>query len=307
MQILIDLARGTNGLFTTSQAHEAGVASSRLTELVRRGAIARLARGVYRVGASIPVLHPAEVAAGLAGALSFLSAAAWWGVDLPRTPRRVHVTVRRNRGVRKNAVKGVRIHRAVVAPSDLRVVRGVLVTSPLRTALDLARHLPLEEAVSVVDAFMRKGLLTRRDFLRAAAGSHGPGRNRILRVAALVDPKSGSILESLTRVLLWRHGLLPPRSQYRFEAVGFRGYLDFAWPEIKVALECDGYEFHSGRESFHKDRRRWSALNRSDWRSGVVTWAEVTGDPDYVVGLVRDLVATAQAKLQHTNATAEAA
>jgi very-short-patch-repair endonuclease len=127
-------------------------------------------------------------------------------------------------------------------------------------------------------------------------------------VAMLVDPQSGSVLESLARVLLFRHGLRPPLSQYEFRhpATGWRGRLDFAWPQWKVALECDGYEFHSGRESFQGDRRRWSALSRSGWHAGVVTWFDVTGDPAYVVQLVRDLLAV-EAPFLHTMVTAAVA
>src|SRR4029079_4160563 len=105
--------------------------------------------------------------------------------------------------------KGVRIHRATLAPGDVWMVRGCPVTSPLRTALDLARHLPLEQGVAVVDAFMRAGLLTAEAFVEGARQAAGPGRRRIQMVAILVDPRSDSILESLTRVLLWRHGLCP--------------------------------------------------------------------------------------------------
>jgi hypothetical protein len=139
---------------------------------------------------------------------------------------------------------------------------------------------------------MRRRLLSHRQFVAAARAAKGPGRLRIQTVATLVDPKSGSVLESLARVLLWRNDMLPPASQHLLvhPATGWRGYLDFAWPELKVALECDGYEWHAAREPFEKDRRRWSTLNRMRWRSGVVTWFEVTQDPDYVVALVADLL-----------------
>jgi very-short-patch-repair endonuclease len=108
----------------------------------------------------------------------------------------------------------------------------------------------------------------------------------------LIDPDSGSILESLTRVLVWRSGLPMPKSQFTVrESTGWVGRVDFAWPWLKAILECDGYEFHADRSAFQKDRRRWSALSRSGWRLGVVTWFDVTCDPEYVVALVRDLLA----------------
>jgi hypothetical protein len=81
------------------------------------------------------------------------------------------------------------------------------ITTPLRTALDIARSESLEHGVAVLDAFLRAKLTTLRDLDRAAERAAGPGRIRLQRAIGLVDPEAGSILESLTRVLLWRHGL----------------------------------------------------------------------------------------------------
>jgi hypothetical protein len=238
--------------------------------------------------------------------LSFWSAVAWWGVDLPRPLRRVHVTAPRNRKTRRDAIPGVRLHRAVLT-GEIRSVRGVPVTSPLRTCLDIARHAALEEAVAVVDGFLRLKLLRHDEFVAAASAAKGPGRLRIQLVATLVDPGSGSVLESLTRVLLWRNGLCPPASQWRIEHQGWLGYLDFAWPAHKVALECDGYEWHSSRDMFEKDRLRWSTLSRLDWKCGVVTWFQVTTEPEYVVHLVADLLGIpAPRSVRHTNVAHEA-
>jgi very-short-patch-repair endonuclease len=71
--------------------------------------------------------------------------------------------------------------------------------------------------------------------------------------------------------------------------------VDFAWPELRIALECDGFEFHSDRATFRRDRRRWTALTRAGWRVIVVTWADVVGDPNYVAGSVAVMLAGAAA------------
>jgi hypothetical protein len=289
---LHDIAAHAGGLVTTAQAVASGVRRQRLTDLVRRGAVARVARGVYSVRSSLELPDPAALTRSWRVVLSHWSAAAWWGVDLPGAPDRVHVAAPRSRGRWRDDVAGVCLHRMTLRRGDVARLRGVPVTSPVRTAIDLARRCSLEEGVAIVDAFMRAGLMSHMDFEAAALAAQGPGRRRIQQVAVLVDPKAGSILESYTRILLWRHGLAPEASQVPFTcgATGWHGLLDFAWPTLRVALECDGYGWHADRAPFQGDRRRWSALNRAGWRSGVVTWFDVTHDPAYVVALVRDLL-----------------
>lgn len=303
------LCARNGGVFTRRDAVAVGVRQHRLTRLVRTGAIARLRHGVYSAHGAIARLQdPWVVTRTHRVVLSYWSAAAWWGVDLPTALRRVHVTAPRNRGCRRHDIPGVRLHRAALR-ADVTTVRGVEVTTALRTCLDLARHASLEDAVAIVDGFLRKKLVTHDEFLAAAARVAGPGRMRVQTVASLVDSKSGSVLESLARVLLWRNGLCPPVSQHPLAhaASGWRGYLDFAWPQLKVALECDGYEWHAERVPFQKDRRRWSTLSRLDWRCGVVTWFDVTCDPSYVVTLVAELLGRpVPTHIRHTNVTRDA-
>lgn len=305
MDVLVNIARANGGVVTRKQAAAAGVGAG-LERLARRGLIARIARGVYAVSAMAVIVEPWVVTCASNVVLSHLSAAAWWGVDLPVAPKRMHVTAPRNRGRRRDAVAGVRLHRADLRPRDRCRLRGVPVTTPLRTALDVARHESLECAVSVVDAFFRRGLLDHSEFVGAVRRAAGPGRRRMQLVAQLVDPAAGSVLESLVRVLLWRNRLLPPVSQHLLEhrPSGWRGHLDFAWPALRVALECDGYEWHAAREPFQKDRRRWSTLSRMHWHCGVVTWFDVTADPAYVVRLVADLLGRpAPRRIVHTTVT----
>ena len=240
-----------------------------------------------------PALDPRTITASWLVVLSYESAAAWWGIDLPSPVGRLHVTAPRTRSRRRDGTPGVVLHRGTLRPGDVVTLRGLRVTSPLRTAIDIARRSSVEHGTTIVDSFYRARLFTPAEFWAAADQAKGPGRVRLQLVARLADAGSGSVLESKTRVLLWRHQLVPECTQYSLDhpRTGWIGYLDFAWPSRRVALECDGYEWHAEREPFQKDRRRWSALNRAGWKSGVVTWFDVIDDPAYVVALVRDLLA----------------
>lgn len=284
------------GFFTRRAAIAAGISDAMLRRSARHGQIARIARGVYVVAGTSPPPDPATVALGWRVVVSYQSAVAWWDADLIAPLERLHVTAPRNRGRRlADAGDGVRLHRADLKPGDVCLVRGVPVTSPLRTALDVSRSASLEEAVAIVDGLFRRGLLTVEEFRAAAAAvPPAPGRHRIQLVAALVDPASESVLESLARVLLWRRRLRPPYTQFVVRSRGrFVARVDFAWPALRLALECDGFEFHSGRATFRRDRRRWTALARAGWRVVVVTWADVVSDPDYVAGTVAEMLSAA--------------
>ena len=289
---IAERARSNGGLVRRSDLTACGVSSPRITELVRRGVIARVARGVYAVGFRERVHDPASIAVAWNVVLSFESAAAWYGAEMPKPVAQLHVTAPRTRGRWSDRVSGIRLHRAAVAPHDIVIVRGVRVTSPLRTAIDISRHRAIEEAVAIVDSFLRACLFTAEEFIARAERSLGPGRLRIQTVASLIDPLSGSILESLTRVLLWRNNLAVPDTQFTFrdQQGGWVGRVDFAWPRLRAILECDGYEFHADRAVFQKDRRRWSAISRAGWHLAVVTWFDVTCDPTYVVALVGELL-----------------
>ena len=74
--------------------------------------------------------------------------------------------------------------------------------------------------------------------------------------------------------------------------VGGRRYeLDIALPEIRLAIEIDGYAYHSGDEQFQRDRTRQNALIAAGWRILRFTWADINDRPDYVVAQIRRLLA----------------
>jgi very-short-patch-repair endonuclease len=112
-------------------------------------------------------------------------------------------------------------------------------------------------------------------------------------VVELVDPRAGSIFESITRVTLVVAGIVPPHSQFEvYDANGrWIGRVDFAWPSKCVILECDGFEYHGDRDAFERDRRRWTALVRAGWRVAIVTWRDVADEPAYLIEVVTDLLA----------------
>ena len=286
--------------------------------LARQGGIARL-RDVRRAGMSrrclsralqegrlraltphlvTNVAQPAAdeqlraAAIALQATISHDSAALMWGIELASTPPVGHVTVPRNRS--RCAPAGTQVHRSELDGAD-RVERdGVWVTGALRTVLDLCRSLPLAEAVVAVDSALRGAQVTVEDLMAALRElPAGRGRSRVARVLRLMDPASGSVLETLCRVLLQQAGLAPDRTQLvvRDASGSWIGRVDFAWPAQRLVVEADGFAFHADRASYRDDRRRSNALLLAGWRVLRFSWEDVVDRPDEVVAAVRAALA----------------
>jgi very-short-patch-repair endonuclease len=271
-----------------------GLTRSQVSRATRRGVLVRRGRGVYALPEVAPEPDLHGRAKTLRGTISHCTAALWWGLEMAHSPTRQHLTVSRNRGRRADAVRGWRLHRANLPADALTVHKGLPVTTPLRTVLDCARRLPLAPAVVIADSALRKRLITIDELVAASAQlPPGPLRGRVRLVVSLADPRSGSVLESLTRVLLWENGLAPTESQYSFrDSRGlWVGYFDFAWPAFRLVLEADGFEFHSSRADLRKDCRRHNALTQRGWWLLRVTWEDVVFDPGSVIAMVRDALA----------------
>jgi hypothetical protein len=227
------------------------------------------------------------VASGVTAALHYR-----WAVA--QAPERPVVTVGRDRSRAQR--DGVDVRRRALAETDVVERDGLRLTGPVRTVLDCCRDLPLGHAVAVADSALRAGDVSRPELWAAVAAlPAGRLRDRVARAIALVDPTSGSVLESLCRVLLTQAGLAPEATQLvvRTRAGTWIGRVDFAWPGARLVVEVDGFAFHADRAAYRKDRRRGNALQRAGWRVLRFSWEDVVGAPDSVVADVREVLGTA--------------
>jgi very-short-patch-repair endonuclease len=94
-------------------------------------------------------------------------------------------------------------------------------------------------------------------------------------------------------LLLQRSGLPLPRRQTWVSLPGGRYRLDFAWPEQRVGLECDGWEHHGAKSAFVADRARLAEFGAAHWRILPVTWTACTGAPERVERWLRNALALA--------------
>jgi hypothetical protein len=165
---------------------------------------------------------------------------------------------------------GLLVRRGQVIGRDLWTAQGCLVTSPERTAWDLARRLDLVEAVVAVDAlalvhvdgvrpFAPGDLLRRR---QAEPGARGC--RRLDRVVALAGPGAMSPMETRLRLLLVLAGLPAPIVQYKLrdEYDVVIAKFDLAYPDAMLAIEYDGLD-HARREFTNDDR--WRDVTTGDF------------------------------------------
>jgi len=204
----------------------------------------------------------------------------------------VQLTVPRNR---RRQGPG-RIHRRLLAPVEVSTVDVFPVTTSARTLLDIAATAPRDAVEEALDDALRRRLVTiprMRWHLARWERSRLPGlialRNLVgARDAATTPPQS--VFETRLLRLLRRKGLPTPICQHPVRVDGRRFVLDFAYPELMLAIEADGRRWHSSRLSWERDRARLNELMLLGWRIVHVTWSDLTTGPEAVVDAVQRAV-----------------
>ena len=150
---------------------------------------------------------------------------------------------------------------------EITHVARLPVTTPARTAYDLARQLPRGQAVARLDALMRATPYSVEDVLLLAKRYPGARGQRRLRAALpLVDGGSASPKETWLRLLLVDAGLPPPSTQIPVhENWRLVGVLDLGWEKYKVAVEYDGDQHRTDRRQYVRDQRRLRKLKAMGW------------------------------------------
>ncbi len=274
----LDALRSCGGAARVRRLRELGVPARALQAAVRSGTVRALGLGGY----ALPEAPPGLVAAArLGGVASHATAAGLHGFPLWNPVGHLAVTVPHGS---TRALAEVKVYRADLDPGDLDPRRAC--TSPLRTAIDCARTLPLVDAVCVLDAALHSCAVTVHQLEEAARTARGPGAAKLRRAVAHADARAESPLESALRVLLVTAGFRV-RSQVFIPGVGTVDLVVESWPVV----EADGYEFHSDRRAYRTDRGRGNELTACGRPLLRFTWEDVRARPQWVVAQVRRVVA----------------
>lgn len=182
---------------------------------------------------------------------------------------------------------GIRTWSDRYAADEVERLGGVVVTTPARTALDIACRYPLADAVAAVDALARATGLKIADVKLLAERYRGRrGIRAAFEVMELVDPGAESPQETRVRLLLIEAGFPRPETQIPVldEYGEVVAVLDMGWRAIKVGVDYDGKHHRMSRGQFNRDIRRFEAITESGWDDVRVTAEDTDGS---IIGRVR--------------------
>jgi len=176
---------------------------------------------------------------------------------------------------------GTKLRRRDLAPKDIVERNGLRVTALPLTVVEAAtrrgggaklmdsalqRHVELPQ---VWNAHLRN------------KGRHGsPAARRLLHAAS---DGARSEAERVLIKLLRDNNITGWKANYPL--AGFK--IDVAFPGEKVAVETDGWAFHTSQEDFQTDRERQNKIALFGWKVLRFTWLDLTEYPQRVLAEIR--------------------
>jgi very-short-patch-repair endonuclease/predicted transcriptional regulator of viral defense system len=302
-RVIQKLAKANNRVVTFRALKAAEIPPDLICRRAASGYLHRLHHGVYLLdpperASRITLMTAAVDACGPGAVLSHRSAAELLGL-LPEQRGYIEVTVvAHNAGDRP----GIRRHRVpALDPADIRIRSGIPVTSRARTVLDAASYLRGGELEELVAAAMSKGQTNAQDI--EAAIARRPSRRGVARLRALLRQDGGprwtrSWAERRILALVRQARLPVPITNTML--LGFQ--VDAIWPDLKLVVEVDGYEFHGDRDSFENDRARDAALIAAGYTVIRFTATQLDEQPMLVISRLSAALARASVANARTNA-----
>ncbi len=296
--MLAGVAAAQHAVFTRMQATACGVGERMIDRRLSSGVWERLYPGVYRVGGSPATWQQSLMAACLAwgsgAVVSHRAAAALW--CLPGFAHgRIELIVPRKR----ERAYAHSVHRPTsLVGVDVTEVDGIPVTTVARTLIDIAGSGQASIVEEALDDALRRGLVTLSRLQRRLQETRGPGRRGTRVLADLVGARASisavpqSVFETRLLRVLRAAGVPVPAVQHEIWTHLGPAVVDLAYVERRVAIEADGYRWHSSRRRWDHDRARRNALTMLGWTIIHVTWPQLRDRPSEVIDAIRATLAT---------------
>lgn len=165
------------------------------------------------------------------------------------------------------------VHQSNLLPLKHKAWRdGIALTHPSRTLIDVSAVWPYEWTVQAIGKAVDKGLVTISELRRTLEQMRRRGRRRTTYIDAALEsdefanPKTRSGLEREAWAVMMRAGIPLPVAQYPIPMDTYTLHPDFCYPDLRLAIELDSYEWHTDLVAFHADKRRDATLSIRGWR-----------------------------------------
>lgn len=246
------------------------------TRLVRSGRAVRLLPGILALPEAADDWRAMAVGIQLRDPDAVLTGNVAARLSFDPTAGPIPITFATQRNMRRLPA-GFSATERTILPAFRCAAGPLTITTPAMTALDLAT----EADASPIDLVLRTRSATLGQ-IRAALDQTpfraGNTERRQVVLDSAMEPWSEAerMLHRIMRRLSLRH---PWYSNHRVQVAGQTYFIDVAVPASRLAIEADGYEFHSSREAFERDRSRQNQLIISGWKVLRFTWRQLHEDP----------------------------
>ncbi|WP_245663126.1 endonuclease domain-containing protein [Nocardia inohanensis] len=164
---------------------------------------------------------------------------------------------------------GISAVRDTIPPHETCDIDGFRVTTPARTAFDIGRRTPRDQAIPVLDSLCAATGLHPNEISSLTRHHIGArGIRHLTSLIPLIDGSAESPPESTTRLLLIDSGFPTPTTQFviRDPSGNFIARVDMAWEPWRVAVEYDGAHHWTDKSQRTRDIDRYALLESLGWR-----------------------------------------
>jgi len=289
---LIEYARAHGGIVTAREALALGMSSTTLARRLEAGVLVRIKRGLFRL-AGTEEEHDSTLEAACrhldavvshesAGRLHRFDGLAWINPTVTVPHRHT------------KHFEGVHVHQSTDLSDDhLLWIRGLRVTNPERTIIDLAATLSEARIDWVLDRALSGGsvgLENLADLFASLARRGKPGTTvmrRLLEKRGQDYLPPDTVLEQRLLSVIESGGLPRPTPQFTPPWLApTAGRVDLAYPEHKLIIEGDSRKWHLLMESFETDRQRDNQAQLAGWRILRFTWRQIMDEPEMIIASV---------------------
>jgi hypothetical protein len=280
------IAERQHGNVTRAQLDALGLSRAVIEERLECGWLLRRHTGVFAVG-HVPRTRESRWAAavlalGEGAVLSHRAAGAHWQLMAGTAMTEVIVPTYAGRPRRD----GIVVHRQRLPATHVTIHRGIPVTTPIRTLLDLASVLSLNAlARSFEQAQVRLHVPPAPLAAEVISRPRHRGNAKLRRLLeGAVDPAAvRSVLELRFLRLCAAYGIPRPEVNVRIGP----WTPDFLWPDLRLIVETDGYDFHRTAAARRRDALKDEYFRGKGFTVVRLTWADVTERPSQTAARVR--------------------